>query len=371
MSYRPSRVEVNLENLAFNYRSIKAHVGERVQLISVVKADGYGHGMVEVVRRLSEEGCQRFAVATTDEAFELRAAGFLSSVLVLGPSVYEAAAELIRQNITVTLTDMKMARALSVAAVKEGIQALIHLKVDSGMGRIGFLPGEIPGVLDELLSLPGIKMEGLFTHFATADEGRLDYTETQFRRYMDVLNEIEGRGIGVPLRHVCNSAGTLNSPEKHLDACRPGVILYGMWPSSLCIRPIELRPTFEVKTRVSMIRELPTGSGIGYGLHYVTRGDERIAVLPIGYADGLSRAFSGKIHVLIGGRKVPQVGNICMDQCMINVTGMDVNIGDEVVIVGKQGDQVITPDDLASARENTINYEIPIMFSKRMPRVYI
>ena len=263
MSYRPSRVEVNLENLAFNYKSIKVHVGERVQLISVVKADGYGHGMIEVVRRLSKEGCQRFAVATTDEAFELRAAGLSASVLVLGPSVYKAAGELIRQDITVALTDMKMARALSVAAVKEGRQALIHLKVDSGMGRIGFLPKEVPHVLDELSSLPGVKMEGLFTHFATADEGRLDYTETQFKRYIDVLNQMESRGMGVSLRHVCNSAGILNSPEKHLDACRPGVILYGMWPSSLCIRPIDLKPTFEVKTSVSMIRELPSGSGIG------------------------------------------------------------------------------------------------------------
>ncbi len=371
MGYRPSRMEVNLENVAFNYRAIKDHVGPSVQVMSVIKADAYGHGVLEVARRLSREGCQRFAVATSDEAFHLRDSGIGDSILIMGPTSYGAAGEIVRQGIAVSLTDMNMAKALSQAAVKEGSRALIHLKVDTGMGRIGFLPDELPGVLDELTTLPGLHLEGLFTHFATADEGRLDYTETQYDRYLKALSILENRGIRIPLRHVCNSAGTLNSPKKHLDCCRPGVILYGMWPSSDCIRPIELRPTFEVKTCIAALRTLPPGSGVGYGLRYMTRGEERIAVLPIGYADGLSRAFSMKINVLVKGVKVPQIGNICMDQTMINVTGLDVSVGDEVVIIGKQGDQIITPDDLAAARQNTINYEIPIMFSKRVPRIYV
>ncbi len=371
MGYRPSRMEVNLDNVAFNYRSIKDHVGSGVQLISVVKADAYGHGVLEVARRLAREGCQRFAVATSDEAFFLRESGIGESILVMGPTSYAAAGELVRQGVAVALTDLEMARALSRAAVREGIRAIVHLKVDTGMGRIGFLPDEIPSLLDEITTLPGLYLEGVFTHFATADEGRLDYTATQYRRYLVALSILEGRGVRIPLRHVCNSAGTLNSPEKHLDACRPGVILYGMWPSGDCIRPIELRPTFEVKTSVAMVRRLPAGSGVGYGLRYMTRGEEEIAVLPIGYADGLSRAFSMKINVLVKGVKVPQVGNICMDQTMINVTGLGASVGDEVVIIGRQGDQVITPDDVASARQNTINYEIPIMFSKRVPRVYV
>lgn len=371
MGYRPSRMEVNLENVAFNYRSIKNHVGPSVQVMSVIKADAYGHGVLEVARCLSKEGCQRFAVATSDEAFHLRDSGIGESILIMGPTSYGAAGEIVRQGLAVSITDMNMAKALSQAAVKEGSRGVIHLKVDTGMGRIGFLPDELPSVLDEITALPGLHLEGLFTHFATADEGRLDYTETQYDRYLRALSILEDRGVRVPLRHVCNSAGTLNSPGKHLDCCRPGVILYGMWPSSDCIRPIELRPTFEVKTSIAALRSLPPGSGVGYGLRYMTRGEERIAVLPIGYADGLSRAFSMKINVLVKGRMVPQVGNICMDQTMINVTGLDVSVGDEVVIVGKQGDQIITPDDLAGARQNTINYEIPIMFSKRVPRIYV
>lgn len=371
MNYRPSRMEVSLDNLAFNYRSIKNHVGPEVQLMSVIKADAYGHGVMEVARRLSSEGCQRFAVATSDEAFALRDGGVGEALLVMGPTSYASAGELVRRNVSVALTDMDMARALSKAAESEGTPAYVHLKVDSGMGRIGFLPEEVPAILDELISLPGVVVEGLFTHFATADERRLDYTESQYRRYLDVLAMLEDKGVRIPVRHVCNSAGTLNSPEKHLDACRPGVILYGMWPSGDCIRPIELKPTFEVKTSIAMIRNLPPRSGVGYGLRYMTRGDERIAVLPIGYADGLSRAFSMKIQMLVKGTRVPQVGNICMDQTMIDVTGLDVSVGDEVVIVGAQGGEIITPDELAGARHNTINYEIPIMFSKRIPRVYV
>ncbi len=371
MGYRPSRMEVNLDNVAFNYRSIKDHVGASVQVMSVIKADAYGHGVLEVARRLAKEGCQRFAVATSDEAFFLRDSGIGDSILIMGPTSYGAAGEIVRQGIAVSLSDLDMAKALSQAAVKEGIRAMIHVKVDTGMGRIGFLPDQIPSVLDTITSLPGLHVEGLFTHFATADEPRLDYTETQYGRYLRALSIFEERGIRIPLRHVCNSAGTLNSPEKHLDCCRPGVILYGMWPSSDCIRPIELRPTFEVKTSVAAIRKLPLGSGVGYGLKYMTRGDETIAVLPIGYADGLSRAFSMRMNVIVKGKKVPQVGNICMDQTMIDVTGLDVSVGDEVVIVGRQGDQVIVPEDLAGARQNTINYEIPIMFSKRVPRVYV
>lgn len=364
-------MEVDLDNVAFNYRSIKDHVGPSVQLMSVVKADAYGHGVLEVTRRLAKEGCQRFAVATSDEAFFLRDSGIGDSVLVMGPTSYGAAGEIVRQGIAVSVSDLGLAQALSQAAVKEGSRAMVHLKVDTGMGRIGFLPQELPSVLDEITALPGLHIEGLFTHFATADEGRLNYTETQYGRYLRALSLLESRGVRIPLRHVCNSAGTLNSSEKHLDCCRPGVILYGMWPSSDCIRPIELRPTFEVKTSIAALRNLPLGSGVGYGLKYTTRGDEQIAVLPIGYADGLSRAFSMKINVLVKGKKVPQVGNICMDQTMIDVTGLGAVVGDEVVLIGRQGDQVITPDDLAAARHNTINYEIPIMFSKRVPRIYV
>lgn len=364
-------MEVNLGNLRHNFRVIQKHVGSVSQVMAVVKADAYGHGVIPVVRSLLEEGCQRFAVATPDEALELREAGINEPLLVLGPSPCKVATEYVKLNISAAFTDPDFARAMSEAALHEGKPALLHLKVDTGMGRIGFLAEEIPEVINEMSSLPGIELEGLFTHFATADEVRLDYTESQFRKYTEVLNMLEDKGIRIPLRHVCNSAGTLNSPEKYLDAVRPGVILYGMWPSGECIRPIDLKPTFEVKTEVSLVRELPPRSGIGYGLKYMTRGNERTAVLPIGYADGFSRALSMKVDVLIKGKRVPICGNICMDQTMVNITSVpDVKVGDEVVIIGRQGDEVITPEEIASVR-NTINYEVPIMFLKRVPRIYL
>lgn len=371
MTYRATRMEVNLQNLRHNYNAIKEHVGPGPQIMAVIKADAYGHGVIPVARALLEEGCQRFAVATPDEALEIREAGIHQPILVLGPSPCKVAPEYIRQNISAAFTDMEFAKAMSEAALQEDKPALLHMKIDTGMGRIGFLPEEVPQVLDNMSSLPGIELEGLFTHFATADESRLDYTETQFSKYTQVLNLLESKGVRIPLRHVCNSAGTLNSPEKYLDGVRPGVILYGMWPSGQCIRPIDLKPTFEVKTEVSLVRDLPPRSGIGYGLKYMTRGQERTAVLPIGYADGFSRALSMKVHVLIKGKRVPICGNICMDQTMVNITSIpDVKVGDEVVLVGRQGEEVITPEEVAEAR-NTINYEVPIMFLKRVPRVYI
>jgi len=371
MTFRATRMEVNLENLKKNYRSIRDHVGQNSQVMAVIKADGYGHGAIPVAKALIEEGCQRFAVAIPDEALELREGGISDPVLVLGPSPYSVAAEYVKLDIAAAFTDLDFAKAMSEEAVKQGKEALLHMKIDTGMGRIGFLPEEVPQVINEIASLPGIRMEGLFTHFATADEKRLDYTSEQFSRYTQVLSYLENRGFKISLRHVCNAAGTLNSPDKYLDAVRPGIILYGMWPSSECIRPIELHPTFQVKTEVSLVRELPPRSGIGYGLRYMTRGMEKTAVLPVGYADGYTRAMSMKMDVLIHGQRAPIVGNICMDQTMVDITHLDnVHVGDEVVLVGRQGSEEITPEEIAAAR-GTINYEVPISFLKRVPRVYV
>ncbi len=370
LAYRATRMEVNLGNIASNFRTVRDHVGTRPQLMAVVKADAYGHGAVQVAQRLIKEGCQRFAVAIPDEAVELREAGINEPVLVLGPSPLRAAGEYVASGIEAALTDIEFAREMSREAVKQGNPALMHIKIDTGMGRIGFLPEEVPEVIDEIVSLPGLKIEGLFTHFAVADEKRLDYTETQFKRYVEVLNLLEKKGIRIPLRHVCNSGGTLHSPEKYLDAIRPGIILYGMWPSGECIRPMELKNTFEVKSEVALVRDLPPESGVGYGLRYMTRGREKIAVLPLGYGDGYTRALSMKTDVLIKGKRAPVTGNICMDQTMVDVTDIPgVETGDEVVIVGQQGNERITPEEIADKR-NTLNYEVPISFLKRVPRIY-
>jgi alanine racemase len=367
---RPTRMEVNLSALKRNVRNIRKFINPNSQLMAVVKADGYGMGIERVAKACLEAGCSRFAVATPDEAVTLREAGFSLPVLVMGPSPNEAAREFVELDITPAVTDLGFAEALSKASVEAGKVGRFHLKIDTGMGRIGFLPEQVPETVEKLLHLPGLEMEGVFTHFATADERNLDYTTSQFARFGEVLALLRTRGIRFRLRHCCNSAATVNCPDMHLDAVRPGLIIYGMWPSNWCERPFELEPVFRVVTKIAVLRELPQGSGIGYGLKYMTRGTERIAVLPIGYHDGYTRPLSMKADVLVRGRRAPLAGSICMDQTMVNVTHIpDAKVGDEVVLVGKQESEEISPEEIAGIL-GTINFEVPNLFTKRVERVY-
>ena len=371
-NFRPTRMEVNLKNVRANFSSICSYVKGR-EIYAVVKADAYGHGAVEIARALVEEGCKQFAVAIPEEAVELRGAGITNPILVLGASPYNAAEELVRLDVAAACTDVRFAKAISKAAEKQGKLAKLHIKIDSGMGRIGFAVKEFKDAIEKILPLPSIDIEGIFTHFAAADESRPDWTNHQFSEYKKALAIAKQKGLHVKMRHTCNSAGILAHPDKHLDMVRPGVILYGMMPSAetVCAHPITLLPAFEVKTGIALIRSLPPGTGISYGLRYMTRGEERIAALPVGYADGVTRALSAKMSVLIHGKRCPVVGTICMDQMMVDVTGLEnVKTGDEAVIIGKQGNETISPEEMAGAR-NTINYEIPIIFSKRVPRIYI
>jgi alanine racemase len=268
------------------------------------------------------------------------------------------------------VTDLDFARALNQAGTEQGRPARFHLKVDTGMGRIGFLPEEMDAVLDRLAMMSGLDFEGIFTHFATSDEPGEAYVRTQFRRFADVLDLLRVRGQVPRLRHVCNSAATLRFPEMHLDAVRPGVLLYGMRPSESLSPGRAVRPVFRLVTKVALLRKMPAGTGLSYGLRYMTRGSERIAVLPVGYYDGYRRALSNRAEVLIRGQRAPVVGTICMDQMLVNVTGIEgVRAGDEVVLIGKQSAQEIPPEEIAGLL-GTINYEIPGMFTPRVVRVY-
>ncbi len=368
--FRPSWMEVHLDRIADNYRAIQGFIGPKSQVMAVVKADAYGQGMEPVVKTLEAVGCRRFAVATVDEALSLREGGVAAGLLVLGPTGPSSTEALVRQGISITVTDLDMLPLLSDAACRVDRPALCHIKVDTGMGRIGFLPSELEPVLDRFFSFPGLTLAGIFTHFATADGADRSYMDRQFQRYLQVLQRLGDRGIAMPLRHCCNSAAMLRAPEMHLDACRPGLALYGLYPPH-CPRPVELKPAFEVKTRIVLIRDLPEGQGISYRLQYYTDRPSRIAVLPIGYADGLSQSMSGRISVLIQGQRAPQVGVICMDQMMVDVTSIpQAHKGDDVVILGSQGQEQITAEELAAARPSAISYEIPLAFSKRIPRVY-
>ncbi len=368
---RQTRMEVDLGALEENYRNFRKYVGSSCQVIGVVKADGYGMGMLPVVQALSRGGCQRFAVATPDEAVFLRESGMPDPLLVLGPSPGDAAGVYVEKGIAAALVEPSFAEHLSREAVQQGKPARIHVKVDTGMGRVGMLLRELPKLLDLLDKLPGIELEGLFTHFATADERNRSYTEEQFRRYQQAWELFRSRQKRISLRHVCNTAGTLNFPSMHLDAVRAGIGLYGMRPSVFCEEPFPLRPVFRVVTAVGQLRHLPPQWGVGYGLRYMTRGEDRIAVLPLGYHDGYSRNFSGKAQVLIRGERAPLVGSVCMDQIMADVSHIPhVQEGDEVVLIGSQGKECITPEEMA-AHLGTINYEISHFFSPRVPKVYL
>ncbi len=371
MHLRPTRMEVSLENFKHNYRTIRDHA-KTSKVIAVLKANAYGMGAIPVAWSLKSEGADFFAVATPDEALELREAGFCDPVLVLGSSPYEVADIYVKFDISSAITDIRMAEALSKAAQRQNRPARIHLKVDSGMGRIGFLPDAAPGVAEQIKKMPGIDFEGIFTHFATSDELDLTHTHDQFKTFCNVVTDIKKAGIHPRMVHCCNSGALLaNLSGMFWDAVRPGQILNGIIPSEECGKAIAIKPCFEVKTSIGAVRELPEGTGVSYGLTYTTQKTERVAVLPVGYADGFPRAFSNSGEVLIAGQRCPIVGRVCMDQCVVGVSHLDnVNAGDEVVIVGRQADETITIEEIA-AKLSTITANVPHLFTARVPRVYV
>jgi len=370
--WRATRMEVNLKNIKDNYRAIQRHIGKGKRIFGVVKGNAYNLGAVEVSKALLEVGADFFAVATPDEAFELREAGIDTPVLVLGPSPYRVAEEYVKYGVRPAINDLGIAKALSDASVKLGMPAYGHLKIDTGMGRIGFFPEDVVDAAKKIKSLPGLVLEGVFTHFAIADEKDLTYTIGQHDKFEKALKDLEEAGITFSIRHCCNSGGTLAKPEWAMEGVRPGQLVVGMYPSPEVVKPIDLKPGFEFKTEVVALRDVPSGRGIGYGLTYHTTGAEKIAVIPAGYADGYSRDLSGKgAEVLIRGHRCPVVGRVCMDQTMVNVSNLpDVEIGDEVVLIGKQGDDFVSVEEMAGKLGGVVT-TIPIGIGKRVPRVYL
>jgi alanine racemase len=364
-------MEVSLDNLRYNYRAIRDHV-RTSKIISVVKANAYGLGAVPAAWALRGEGADFFAVATPDEAMELREAGIGDPVLVLGSSPYDAAEAYVRFGIRAAITDVRMAEALSKAAQRQNRLAHIHLKADSGMGRIGFLSDAVLSVAEQIHKLPGIDFEGLFTHFATSDERDLAHTHEQFRVFSAAAASIKKAGIPVRMVHCCNSGALLaDLSEMFLDAVRPGQLLYGITPSPECGKAVAARPCFEFRTAVGAVRELPAGTGISYGLTWTTRETERIAILPVGYADGFNRNLSNKGEALIRGERCPVRGRVCMDQCIVGVSHLkEVEVGDEVVLIGRQGNDAITVEEMA-AKLSAIAATVPVTITARVPRIYV
>lgn len=373
--YRPTWVEISLDALKHNMDAFREILPATMKLMAVVKANAYGHGAKDIAQEAVRCGADYLGVAFLDEALELRNAGIQAPILVLGympPAGIKIAAE---REITVTAFSEETFQAL--ASVGAGRPAgstpiKVHVKMDTGMGRLGIRDEQqFIEYVERLQQLPGVLVEGLFTHYACADETDKQHTYGQHRRFDRAVRYFADRGCNFPCIHAGNSATGIEFPELSYNMLRLGISLYGLYPSEeVNHQKVDLQPVMSYKTRVIFSKMLPPNSTVSYGAIYLTQGEEQIATLPIGYADGYTRMLTGKANVLVRGRKVPVVGKICMDQCMVNVTGLpDVSVGEEVVLFGEQQGQRILPDELARAL-GTINYEITCMVSNRVPRVY-
>lgn len=370
--FRPAWAEINLDNLKNNIKEIR-RVTESKDIIAVIKADGYGHGALDIAPTLLENGATRIAVAVISEAVELREGGINCPIMILGFTPPTFADELIDYDIEQTVFTYDLAKALSDAAVKKNKTAKIHIALDTGMGRIGFFPDE-KGVEEvyKISKLPNIILEGLFSHFAAADEKDKEYTNQQVEKYNWFYNRLLEKHVKINIRHVANSAAIIDMPELHYDAVRPGIILYGYYPSEeVNKKKINLKPVMTLKTNIVHIKTMEPGMCISYGRKFRTERRSIIATIPIGYADGYTRLLFNKAKVIINGKFAPVVGRICMDQCMVDVTDIgNVNIGDEVILLGEDKGLKFNADDIAELI-GTINYEITCMIGKRVPRVYI
>ena len=369
----PTWVEINLDAIVNNVKNIKKLIGEKKELMAVVKGNAYGHDILEVSSVVLNNGATRLAVARLEEGIFLRKAGITVPILILGLTLKQQAELLVSYNITPTVCEYEMIEKLSESAFKEGKIVKVHLKVDTGMGRIGIFPNHVLNFIKKLKVLKNVQIEGIFTHFSVADENDKTYTEKQFRKFIEVLTVLEKEGIRIPAKHVGNSATLLDLPHMWLDLVRPGISVYGLYPSREVQKTVKLIPAHSFKTRIVFLKELSTGESIGYGRTYTTKKKRTVvASLPVGYADGYNRLLSNQGEVLVRGRRFPVIGRVCMDQTMIDVSNLpQVEIGGEVVLWGRQGQEEITVEEIAD-KIGTINYEIVHMpDKKRVPKLFI
>lgn len=365
--------EVDLDALRHNFNLFTAAVPSDTQVIAVVKADAYGHGAVAAARAFLSAGASYFAVSNLEEAIQLRGAGFSQPILILSYTPPAEVARLVKYDILQTVVDADHAAALNAAAEQEGVIVRVHIKVDTGMSRVGFVhqtAKDRDTAAKEIFAttqLPHLKAEGIFTHFAVADEQDETQTRAQFSRFMQTVEDVEKQGVHFSMRHCCNSAAAMRFPEMHLDAVRGGIALYGLAPDSSWMNGLfPLHPVMQLKTVVSAVKTLPKGAAISYGGTFVTDKTMRVATVPIGYADGYSRLMAGKAYMLVNGKKAPLIGRVCMDQCMLDVTDIDVQVGDTVTVFGEG-----LPAEQYAAFIGTIHYEAVCAVGKRVPRLYI
>ena len=367
--------EIDLDAIAQNAAGLKARADGRAdgraELMVAVKANAYGHGAVPVARAAMEGGATRLAVHRTPEGVQLRQAGIAAPILIMGYTMPAESGHVVRWNLTPTVNSKPQAEALSAAAVAEGRALPVHVKVDTGMSRYGLLPDEVLDFVRFLSGLPGLELEGLYTHHCVADLADKTFTRHQFSVYVDVVKRLEEAGFAFPLKHVSNSATTLDLPEMALDMVRCGIALYGLRPSDEVEPAIPLRPALALKSRLARVCTLPAGASVSYGRTHITDKPTRVALVPVGYGDGYHRILSNRGTVLIHGRRAPIVGRVCMDQFVVDVSHVPAaRLHDEVVLIGRQGQEHIPAEEVARWAE-TINYEVTTSLLPRVVRIYL
>ncbi len=371
---RPAWVEINLNNLDYNIKQIKAKAAGR-ELIGVIKADAYGHGSIRCAEVLRENGVKTFAIATLQEAVSLREAGAKEDIIMLGltPDMY--ADTIVEYDITPVVCDSANAKAISDAAAAAGKTVEGLVAVDTGMGRIGYLADDTAYAIDDIKrmdNLPNFKIKGLFSHMATADAADKTFSIEQESKFNAFYGELSKAGVRFPYRTFANSASIMEIPSIYFDGVRPGIILYGCYPSDeVDVSQLSIKPVMSVKANIVHLKDVPENFSVGYGRKYISSKPARIATLALGYADGYPRPYSSVAKVIVNGVVCPIAGNICMDQCMVDVSAVpNVKLGDEVIVMGSDGINSVTADDIAKAT-GTISYEICCAFGQRLPKVYI
>ncbi len=365
--------DIDLDALEYNFDRMHENVSERTKIIAVIKTDAYGHGAVPIAWHLqAREDLWGFATATVDEAVELRRAGIEKPILVLGYSFPEYNEEIVKYEIRQTIFSMEAAKSLSKEAVSQGKTACVHIKLDTGMGRIGYASAE--QALEELQvisQLPNLRLEGVFTHFASSDSADKTYTNHQIAKYQQMVKTFADAGIRFELHHCSNSAGIIDLPQVHLELVRAGIISYGLWPSDQVSKNIvDLKPILSLKSHIVYVKEVKAGTSVSYGSTWTAKTNSRIATVPVGYGDGYPRSLSNKGYVLLHGKKAPIVGRVCMDQFMIDVTEIpEAKTADEVILLGSDGTQSITAEQLGDL-SGRFNYELVCDLGNRIPRIY-
>lgn len=366
-----SWVEVDLDNFSHNWKEIRRLVGPSVKVLQVVKADAYGHGAIEISNMALKNGADCLGVANADEGVQLRVGGITAPVLILSPSTLSEIDEILKYNLKPSVSNLPFAREMQKRFEKAGSVAAVHVEVDTGMGRGGTIHYEAFDLISEILKMPNLKLEGIFSHLSCSELPDEEYNRLQWNNFSGLLAKLDRHGIRVPVRHMSNSGGVLNFREFDLDMVRPGIMTFGIYPGPATVSRANLMPVMSFKTSVVLLKEFPGGYGIGYNRTYVTSGTTRIATIPVGYGDGYGVILSNQGKALIRGKSAPIIGRVSMDMCTVDVTHIpECELGDEVVLMGRQGGEYISANEVA-AKAGTISYEVLCALGKRAPRVFV